>query len=373
MKNKLIILLLIPILFIANSRAVYASEEQILKEQEEKYGISDFLNKSSEYLEEIDLNDFFKTSLTGKFDNNKLLKLISKLFSKNLKSALLTLSGIIIIVVIGSILKAISENLGNETISKISYYVQYILIVTLIMTNFSNAIVEVKNAINDLSSFAKLLIPLLTTLMIASGNIVSSGMLEPILLLVITFISSFITNVVIPIILIATALNIISKISDHVQVGKLSKIMKSGTIWVLTTVLSFFISIASLEGNLTSSLDGFTKKTGKSIVSAVVPVVGKILGDAIDTISGYSNIIKNGTGIVGILVVLGICLKPMINLLAFAITYYLGGALIEPIADKKIVELFDVMGGTFKVLLGIVATVSVMLIIGLAIVIRISI
>ncbi len=197
-------------------------------------------------------------------------------------------------------------------------------------------------------------------------------MLEPILLLIITFVSSFITNIVIPIILIATALSIISKISDQVQVGKLSKFMKKSTVWVLTTVLSFFISIASLEGNLTSSLDGFTKKTGKSVVSAVVPVVGSILGDALDTISGYSNIIKNGTGIVGILVVLGICLKPIINLLAFTITYYLGGALIEPIADKKIVELFDIMGGTFKVLLGIVASVSVMLTIGLAIVIRIS-
>ncbi len=369
MKKILIILFIIQSFSILNIS--YATEE-ILNEQQEKYGITDFLNKSSEYLEEIDLNDFFKTSLTGKFDNNKLLKLISKLFSKNLKNALLTLSGIIIIVVIGSLLKAISENLGNETISKISYYIQYILIVTLIMTNFSNAIVEVKNAISDLSSFAKLLIPLLTSLMIASGNIVSSGMLEPILLLIITFVSSFITNIVIPIILIATALSIISKISDQVQVGKLSKFMKKSTVWVLTTVLSFFISIASLEGNLTSSLDGFTKKTGKSVVSAVVPVVGSILGDALDTISGYSNIIKNGTGIVGILVVLGICLKPIINLLAFTITYYLGGALIEPIADKKIVELFDIMGGTFKVLLGIVASVSVMLTIGLAIVIRIS-
>lgn len=369
MKKILIILIVIQLI---NPNQVFASDEQILKEQEEKYGISEFLGKSSEYLEEIDLNEFFKTSLTGKFDNNKLLKLISKLFSKNLKNSLLTLSGIIIIVVIGSILKAISENLGNETISKISYYVQYILIVTLIMTNFSNAIVEVKNAISDLTSFSKLLIPLLMALMIASGNIISSGMLEPILLLIITFVGSFITNVVIPIILVSTALNIISKISSQVQVGKLSKFMKKSTIWVLTTVLSFFISIASLEGNLTSSLDGFTKKTGKSIVSAVVPVVGSILGDAIDTISGYSNIIKNGTGIVGILVVLGICLKPIINLLAFTITYHLGGALIEPIADEKIVSLFDIMAGTFKILLGIVTAVSVMLTIGLAIVIRIS-
>ena len=79
MKKILIILFIIQSFSILNIS--YATEE-ILNEQQEKYGMTDFLNKSSEYLEEIDLNDFFKTSLTGKFDNNKLLKLISKLTSQ---------------------------------------------------------------------------------------------------------------------------------------------------------------------------------------------------------------------------------------------------------------------------------------------------
>lgn len=152
----------------------------------------------------------------------------------------------------------------------------------------------------------------------------------------------------------------------------MAKFMKKGSVWILTTVLTLFISLASLEGNLTSSFDGVTKKAGKSIVSAVVPVVGGILGDAIDTISGYSNIIKNATGIVGIIVVIGICLKPIINLLALTVTYYLGEALIQPIADEKIVGLFNTIAGTFKILLGIVFAIAVMLTIGLALVIRVS-
>lgn len=35
-----------------------------------------------------------------------------------------------------SILKSISEGLENKSISQITYYVQYILIVTLVMSNF---------------------------------------------------------------------------------------------------------------------------------------------------------------------------------------------------------------------------------------------
>lgn len=164
-------------------------------------------------------------------------------------------------------------------------------------------------------------------------------MIEPMLLFLITFISNLIVNVIIPIILVATALGIISKISDEVQVDKLSKFFKKGSVWVLTTVLGLFMTLTTLEGGVTSGLDGVTLKAGKSIVSNAIPVVGGILGDAIDTVLGYSNIIKNAVGIVGIIVVMCICIQPILNLTALTITYYLGAALCQPIADEKIVRV----------------------------------
>lgn len=96
--------------------------------------------------------------------------------------------------------------------------------------------------------------------------------------------------------------------------------------------------INHIEGGVTSGLDGVTLKAGKSIVSNAIPVVGGILGDAIDTVLGYSNIIKNAVGIVGIIVVMCICIQPILNLTALTITYYLGAALCQPIADEKIVR-----------------------------------
>lgn len=52
--------------------------------------------------------------------------------------------------------------------------------------------------------------------------------------------------------------------------------------------------------------------------------------------------------------------------------YYIGAALCEPLADEKIVKLLEQIGGTFKLFLGIMASVSVMLIIGITLVIKIS-
>ena len=52
--------------------------------------------------------------------------------------------------------------------------------------------------------------------------------------------------------------------------------------------------------------------------------------------------------------------------------YYLTAAVCEPISDNKIVELFSQMGNTFKMFLAIIASLAVMLIIGITVVIKIS-
>lgn len=54
--------------------------------------------------------------------------------------------------------------------------------------------------------------------------------------------------------------------------------------------------VLSLEGTLTSSVDGLTAKTTKAVVTSTIPVVGKLLGETVDAVLGCSNILKNAVG-----------------------------------------------------------------------------
>ena len=282
------------------------------------------------------------------------------------------LASILVIIVIHSILKSLSEGLENKGIAQITYYVQYILIVTLIMTNFVQILDIVKDSIQSLVGFMNSLIPILITLMITTGSIVSANLIQPIILLLIAFIGNFIVGVIIPLVLISTALGVISKVSDRIQVDKLSKFFKTSVVWILGVVLTIFVGVVSVEGSLSSSVDGITAKTAKAAVSSFIPVVGKILGDAVDTVIGCSSILKNATGIVGVIILIGIAIVPIIKLTVLMAIYYLGAALCQPIADDKIIKLLDQMGDTFKTLLAIMCSVSVMFIIGTTLVINIS-
>lgn len=194
-------------------------------------------------------------ALKGNIDNKGLVNKVINLFFKELKEAGAILGGIIVIIVVHSILKNISDSLENNSISQITYYVQYILIVTLVMSNFANIISVTKETIQNLVGFMYTLLPILMTLMITTGSIVSASVVEPVLLFLITFIGNMISNVILPLVLIGTALGIVSKISDKIQIDKLSKYFKSSVVWILGIVLTLFVGVLSLEGSLSSSVD----------------------------------------------------------------------------------------------------------------------
>jgi len=352
------------------------AEDEILTSQKNSIPISQFIEEAKKYTSEVfedtDYNDLLNSAIKGDIDNKALGKSLLQVLGKETIGSIKTIASIMIVIIVHSILKSISEGLENKGIAQISYYVQYILIVTLIMGNFAEVITMVKDSVSNLVSFSNTLVPILITLVLTTGNIISANLLQPILLFMITFIGNLILNVIIPIVLASTALGIVSKISQHAQLDKLSKFFKSGVVWILGVVLTLFVSLVSLEGSLSSSVDGITAKTAKAAVSSFIPVVGKILGDAVDTVIGCTSILKNAVGIVGVIVIIGICITPIIKLTLLMMTYYIGSAICEPIADEKIVKLLTQMGDTFKVLLAILCSLSVMLIIGTTLVMKIS-
>lgn len=293
MRKVVLMIIMTLVVFVFFPPASYAVEEiadtgTILQSQQDSLGIASFLEEAQKYTssvyEDIDINELFTSALKGKIDNEKMIKSVVGLLGKEVVSSITVLGSIIVIIVIHSILKSISDGLENKGISQITYYVQYILIVTLIMTNFAQIIDLIRNSIQNLVGFMDCLIPILMTLILTTGSIASASMLQPILLFVITLVGNFINGVVLPLVLVGTALGIISKVSDRVQIDKLSKFFKSSVVWILGVSLTLFVGIVSLEGTLSSSVDGITAKTTKAAVSSFIPVVGKILGDAVDTV-----------------------------------------------------------------------------------------
>ena len=270
------------LIFILVPKFTYAEEqtkENILNKQTEGFGISDFIEEANKYstdvFNDINMKDVFNSAISGNVKNDTIIKKILNFLGIEIISSIKTLVSILVIVLIHTVLKTVTDSLEDNSVSKIIYYVQYILIVTLIFSNFSSILSSVSDTISNLVGFTNSLIPLLITLMIYTGSISTSVVIEPIILFVIEFISNIIRGLILPAISLIVVLIIVSKISDQIQINKLTKFMKSSVVWFLGVVLTIFVGVISLEGTLSSSIDGITAKTAKAAVSSLVPVVRK--------------------------------------------------------------------------------------------------
>lgn len=230
----------------------------------------------------------------------------------------------------------------------------------------------VQETITDVINFIQLLIPILITLMLTTGCIVSTTTTEVVLIFLINIMGSLITSLIIPLLMVSTALSVVSNFSDKVHISRLSKFIKSAVLWILGIILTVFVCVLSIEGTLSSSVDGLTAKTAKTAVSTFIPVVGKVIGDTVDSVIGCANLLKNAIGTIGVIVLIGIVAVPILKITIMWGLIKLVAALCETIADEKIVKLFDELADSYKILFGILISVSVMFIIGITIVLRMT-
>ena len=177
------IIVMVLIVFLSNSS--YANDNQTIIEQQEEFKIQDFIKNAEkftgEFFEDIDINEILNDAIKGEVDNSTLLKKILNILGKEVTTNIKSLVSILAIILIHSILKSISESLENNNISKLIYYVQYILIVTVIMSNFTDIIKLVQDTTGNLIGFMNTLVPLLITLMMYTGSITTSSVVEPII------------------------------------------------------------------------------------------------------------------------------------------------------------------------------------------------
>jgi stage III sporulation protein AE len=104
-------------------------------------------------------------------------------------------------------------------------------------------------------------------------------------------------------------------------------------------------------------------------VDTFIPVVGKALSDAVATVAGYSLVLKDALGIIGLIFLITICVFPLLKIIVIALIYKLVGAVMQPVVDDKITLCLNSVGNSLTMVFASVLSVAVMFFIIIAIVI----
>lgn len=154
------------------------------------------------------------------------------------------------------------------------------------------------------------------------------------------------------------------------------KRMASTLKWVVTTVLTVvmmaFVGYLTISGVIAGAADVIAIKATKFTVSSIVPVVGGILSDAAETVLAGAGILKNSIGVFGMLVVMGMCIVPFLELGIHYLAYKITATLSAMIAQPQLVGLIDGLSSGFGLILGMTGASALLMLIAMISAIKVA-
>ncbi|NLU23507.1 MAG: stage III sporulation protein AE [Clostridiales bacterium] len=279
----------------------------------------------------------------------------------NIGSAILLLS----VVVLCGMADDCFQAVGN---GRIANYVPMVgaLIITLIATGSFHSLLQLgEKTIEELDVFAKALLPTLAASVAASGGIVSAGAKQVATVFFAELVISLIREFLVPLVCFYVGVVSVDAMLPQGHLKKIGEMLKKGISWVLVAALVLFTGYLTVTGAVAGSADALSIRLTKSAISTVVPVVGSIISEATDSVVAGAGLLKNSIGVFGMLVVLGTCLLPFLELgvqyLLYKITSFFAGMIGSP----TLVELINALGSAFGLILGMAGSCALLLLISI--------
>ena len=143
--------------------------------------------------------------------------------------------------------------------------------------------------------------------MASIGGLTTVSLINPALLFAISVLMSLMANLIFPLITFSAILRLCGGLTPRLSLGKMAALFKDIALGVMGIVSTVFIAFLGFTGMSTASWDGLAVKAIKSASGAFIPIVGRSLADAFDSVLGTALILKNILGVVGAIAILFIC------------------------------------------------------------------
>jgi len=276
---------------------------------------------------------------------------------------------IILLTVFSTVLQNIQSAFEESTVSKVAFYISYMVVMIIAINSFTVAMNTAKDSIQEMINFMLAIVPLILALVTSSGGVISAAMFHPMIIFLIYVIGTVISTVIFPLIFFSAVLSIVSKISEKYQVSQLAKLLRTISIGGLGVFSTIFLGVISVQGATAAVTDGITLRTAKYITGNFIPVVGKMFADATDTVVGASLLMKNAVGMAGVLILLLLIIFPSIKILTLAFIYNFSSAIMQPLGNNPMIDTLSMIGKNLMFVFAALATVGLMFFLALSIII----
>ena len=283
-----------------------------------------------------------------------------------------TLVNLLLITIIASFFTNFANVFSKNGISDTGFYICYMVTVAIMVTMFEEFSIIAAQLVKLLLKFVGGMIPAYFLSVAIVGQAAAAGFYQ--LTLVIIEVCQFVfLKITLPAIKIYMAISLVNNISREDFLSGTTHVIENFINFVNKTIVGIVTGLNIIQGLILPSVDMAKNTTIKKFIRTL-PVIGDyfagfIVADSrLIMLLGSANLIKNCIGTFGIIMIILICFVPYMKLQIYSASIQILTAIIQPVADRRIIESLNCLCKGIRLLIRVVISSGFLFVISIAII-----
>lgn len=325
--------------------------------------VNQILKEDSFSIEEI-LNQILKgESLFQKETMSKWFKNIVKAQLQREQKAMFQ---VVLLVLLAAVFSNFTAVFGDGKTGETSFYITYMLLLALLIKSFGSMGVELKELLENFILFLKALMPsYFLAVTASSGSATAMIFYEAVLFLIYVIQVVFLKGIV-PAIYVLALVELVNYLHSEDFLSKMAELLQTLIEWSLKSCMAVVLGMQLIQNMIGPAMDSLKRDIiGKTAAS--IPVIGNAINGVTEVALGTAVIIRNGIGVVGIIILVCIGIRPVIRLALLAFLYKLLAAVVQPVSDKRMTGALSTIGNGYVLFLKVLLCMELLIFITIAI------
>lgn len=340
-----------------------ADEEDLLDYGQIQEAMDDMLPQSVEISFSELVGQLVNGDIQGVFANLKDY-LLDQLFYE-IRSNRTILVQMVGIVFISAVFTNFSMAFSKTFVAETGFYLTYMVLFSLLLTSFMTAAQMASGLMSNMLKFMSALVPVFCLSVTFTGNIQTGIWYQQAMVTGITLTQWLVSKFILSLIHMYVLISLVNQLSKEDSLSKCADLIKTVAGWSLKTVLGIILGLNFIQSLVMPAFDSLKNGWAMRVTSAV-PGVGDAMGTAMQTVIGSAVLIKNGIGAAGLIVLAFLFLIPAVKLAGIVLMYQIAQAIVQPVADKRMLNCLHCVSEGVLLLLKVQGMVFILFFLSMA-------
>lgn len=377
MKKRLLCIVASLLLLILPARAAEPvsaaglNADELYAEKAEQLGLSDLYDGApDEVQDQLGQADLTSEGVQNLLSWEKVVNFLTDNLVEALKDNMGVIFSLFALLIVMAIYEILRDSFNERGSGRLLDFACAGAAALIVCQPFYSRVNELTTAATQMSDYMEISVPVLTSLLAASGNVTSATVLHLFLYNATVYAGGLFSSFLLPLAGTYICLGIASAVTENEGLKTMTLGLRTFVNRCIMILTVAFTGLLSLQTAITGAGDSLSRRALKMAVGSFLPVTGNIMSDSVDTLMSSLGIIKSVAGVFSIIVVFYLIVVPVIKMAVNFISLKLACFAGDILGSGRVRSMLSIIADGYSLLIAIACGLMAMFIVCIAILLK---